>query len=216
MMLFKIPDERAPGTIHALIEEHPTVTLDGPHVARAYEHPGALHLQGPANSDNGRFAWSSVSGLSPAHVHKCVNMVLQAAVLGLHHAPEIHYTQSEQRWEGIDHHKKAWRGEFPDYADCSAYATWCLWNGLDHFHHADTVNGENWRAGYTGTLLQHGRSVRSPIPGDLIVYGTGWPGDHTAVYTGGGLVVSHGTEAGPELVRWDQMGIPVMSIRRYI
>lgn len=212
----KVPDERAPGTVEATIELSPTVTPDGPHVAKAYLYPDAPHLQGPANLNSGRFAWSSVSGLSPAQVHKCVNMVLQAAVLGLHNHQHMHYTQGAQRWEGIDSNKKAWRGEFPEYADCSAFATWCLWNGLDHFHHPDTVNGQRWHAGYTGTLLQHGRSVRSPIPGDLIIYGTGWPGEHTAVYTGGGLVVSHGHEGCPELVRWDQMGIPVMSIRRYI
>lgn len=157
----------------------------------------------------------SVSGLSPAHVHRAVNMTLQAAVLGMHHAPVIHYTQDERRWQGIDRDRKAWRGEYPNWADCSAYVTWCLWNGLDHFHHSDTVNGEHWRAGYTGTLLEHGRVVWVPIPGDAIIYGPGWPGEHTALYTGGGLVVSHGSEAGPMLLPW-RYRPDVLSIRRYI
>lgn len=157
----------------------------------------------------------SVSGLSHHHVRSAVNLALQAAVLGLHHAPEIHYTQGDLRWQGIDRNRKAWRGEYPNYADCSAYVTWCLWNGLDHFHHSDTVNGQNWRAGYTGTLLEHGRRVGSPIPGDVIIYGSSWPGEHTALYTGGGLVVSHGSEAAPFLLPWRYRS-DVLSVRRYI
>lgn len=157
----------------------------------------------------------SVSGLSQAHVKKAVNMTLQAAVLGLHHAPQIHYTQGPERWQGIDRKKKAWRGEFPTQADCSSYATWCLWNGLDHFHYPDIVNRENWKAGYTGTLLQNGHSVGDPRPGDLVIYGPSWPGEHTAVYTGGGLVVSHGSEGGPYLLPWRYRS-DVLSVRRYI
>lgn len=157
----------------------------------------------------------SVSGLSPEHVKKATNMALQAAVLGLHHASAIHYSQSSVRWQGIDQHRKAWRGEFPTWADCSAYVTWCLWNGLDHFHHSDTVNGEHWQAGYTGTMLEHGQAVRSPIPGDAVIYGPSWPGEHTALYTGNGLVVSHGSEAGPMLIPWRYRS-DVLSIRRYL
>lgn len=159
--------------------------------------------------------WRSISGLSPAHVHQAVNMALQAAVLGYHHAPQIHYTQEGARWEGIDRHRKAWRGEFPNNADCSAYVTWCLWNGLDHFHHNDNVNGQNWRAGYTGTLATHGRQVSHLLPGDIVLYGSGWPYDHTALYTGGGLVVSHGSEIGPLLLPYDYRR-DVAQFRRYI
>lgn len=158
----------------------------------------------------------SVSGLSPAHRQTAVNMALQAAVLGYHHADAIHYTQGPQRWSGIDGHKKAWRGEFPSYADCSAYVTWCLWNGLDHFRYPDIVNHEHWRAGYTGTLLEHGQKVYgNPMPGDAVIYGSSWPGEHTALYTGGGLVVSHGSESGPHLIPMRYRS-DIISIRRYI
>lgn len=157
----------------------------------------------------------SVSGLSKDHARTAVNMTLQAAVLAYHHAPVIHYTQGSQRWQGIDLGKKAWRGEFPTEADCSSFGTWCLWNGLDHFHHSDTVNGQKWQAGYTGTMLNHGQRVTKPLPGDLIIYGNRWPGEHVAVYTGGGLVVSHGSEGGPYLLPWHYRS-DILSIRRYI
>jgi hypothetical protein len=158
----------------------------------------------------------SVSGLSPAHVRKAVNLTLQAAVLGLHHAPEIHYTQGELRWQGIDRHRDASKGQYPNWGDCSAYLGWCFWNGLHlHLGHSDIVNGDHWQGGYTGTMLAHGRRVSSPIPGDAIIYGNSWPGEHTALYTGGGLVVSHGSEAGPMLLPWRYRS-DVLSIRRYI
>lgn len=158
----------------------------------------------------------SVSGLSPAHVRQAVNLTLQAAVLGYHHAPAIHYTQGDLRWQGIDRRRDASRGEYPNYADCSAYATWAYWNGL-HLHtgHSDIINGENWQAGYTGTMLVHGKRVFSPIPGDAIIYGSGFPGEHVAIFTGGGLVVSHGSEAGPFLLPWRYRS-DVLEIRRYI
>src|SRR3974390_1003156 len=87
------------------------------------------------------------------------DMAMQAAFLGVHNQPAIHYTQGPRRWSGIDEYRKAWKGQFPSYADCSAFVTWCLWNGLDHFHIGDVVNGLNWKAGYTGTMLQHGEII---------------------------------------------------------
>lgn len=157
----------------------------------------------------------SVSGLSERHRKEAVDAALQAAILGLHHEPSIHYTQGPLRWQGIDRHRVAAHGEYPNFADCSAFVTWCLWNGLwvRTGHHSDIVNGQNWRAGYTGTLLLHGRAVDSPIPGDAIIYGPG-TGEHVTLYTGGGLCVSHGSEAGPMLLPWRYRGD--VRIRRYI
>jgi hypothetical protein len=158
----------------------------------------------------------SVSGLSPKHVREAVDGVLQAAVVGLHHAAVEHYTQGELRWQGIDRRRNASKGEFPSYSDCSAFATWCYWNGLYlRGGHSDIINGQQWRAGYTGTMLEHGVRVASPIPGDAIIYGSAWPGEHTAIYTGGGLVISHGGDPGPLLLPWRYRS-DVLSIRRYI
>ncbi len=148
---------------------------------------------------------------------KAVKDAQQAAVLGLHHKGHIEYTEGPLRWSGIAHHRVAASGEYPLHADCSAYVTWCLWNALKvAYGRADTVNGEHWQAGYTGTMLEHGRVVSTPEPGDAVIYGEGWPGQHVAIYTGGGLVVSHGNSEGPKLLPWNQMGIPVLAIHRYL
>ena len=158
----------------------------------------------------------SVSGLSPKHVKAAVNGTLQAAVVGLHHAPALHYTEGPGRWSGIDRRRVASKGEWPAFADCSAFLAWCYWNGLYlRGGHSDIVNGCRWEAGYTGTMLEHGRAVSEPIPGDAIIYGSSWPGEHTALYTGGGLVISNGSEIGPLLLPWRYRS-DVLSIRRYI
>lgn len=142
---------------------------------------------------------------------------MQAATLGLRHAPSIHYTQGTRRWQGINQHLLSKHGDYPKYADCSSFTTWCLWNALKVTYGVrDVVNGANWRAGFTGTMLTHGKRVRLGLRrGDLVIYGRGYPGAHVAIYIGGGMVISHGSEAGP-------LKLPlryrrdVLQIRRYI
>jgi hypothetical protein len=119
-------------------------------------------------------AWRSYSGLNLQAARQGPRARLKAARLGLARAPSLHYTQGPRRWEGIADHLKAWKGQCPHYADCSAFATWVLWNALDHFHSRDIVNGAKWQGGYTGTLLAHGRVVKrgwSRKPLDLVLYG---------------------------------------------
>lgn len=144
-------------------------------------------------------------------------LVAEAACLVLEHASEINYTQGARRWEGIDRGLRARRGEFPRSADCSALATWILWQGLGHFYVPDVVNGANWNAGFICTLLSQGRVVgrREPIRlGDLAFY---LPGGrhHVAVCIGGGRVVSHGTPSGPAKLTLAYRS-DLHSIRRYI
>jgi hypothetical protein len=162
---------------------------------------------------------SSVSGLSAPHRIRARDLAIQAAFLGLRHAPALHYTQTAKRWEGISRGLKAFRGEYPHYADCSAFATWCLWNGLDHYDVRDTVNGQAWKAGYTGTMLQHGKVVAhrgNVLRGDCVLYGRkGTTGEHTAICIGGGKVISFGSEAGPFLLDIDYRS-DIIEIRRYI
>lgn len=169
----------------------------------------------------------SVSGLSDRHVMRARRIVQDAALLGLHHAPMIHYTQGPKRWNGINNRRRSATGHFPHFADCSSYVTWCLWNALAlEFHRPDTVNGAGWRAGFTGTLLDHGQPVRhleNVRRGDLVLYGTpGTTGRHVTivvrrVHRPGEvpLVVSHGSEGGPFLLPYNYR-LDVIGFRRYI
>jgi hypothetical protein len=163
---------------------------------------------------------ASVSGLSLAHRLHARERTKQAALLGLHHASQLHYTQKGGRWQGINRHLYSSQGHFPDYADCSGFATWCLWNGLYATYGVrDVVNGARWQYGFTGTMVQHGKRIRSLInvrPGDLALYGNpvGRTG-HVAVCVGAGLVVSFGSEAGPFLLRIKYRP-DFVQVRRYI
>jgi cell wall-associated NlpC family hydrolase len=161
---------------------------------------------------------ASISHLGRRHARQARNRVKQAALLGLRNRASIHYTQAAgPRWQGINKGLESRRRQFPNYADCSSFATWCLWNALHvAFGLEDHVNGAHWKAGYTGTLLTHGKRVRfRKKRGDLVIYGHGFPGHHVAIYIGGGMVVSHGSEAGPLYLRWNYRP-DVMQVRRYI
>lgn len=120
------------------------------------------------------------------------------------HAPQVHYTQSGARWEGIALGLRAWRGEYPSHSDCSSSATWVVGQAYAHYDLPDKLNGVKWTGGYTGTLSQHGKTIRgTPKIGDLVFYGNGWPYEHVAVSLGGRRVFSHGSEGGPYLLDID-------------
>jgi len=167
---------------------------------------------------------SSVSGLSKANRIRCRDRVVGAAWLAYNHKVQVHYTQSGRRWEGIRNGDNARKGEYPKYADCSSFATWCLWNGLYlGFKVRDTVNGTDWKAGYTGTMLKHGKPVQHKeniLRGDCVIYGkSGSTGAHTAIVvatkSGTPMVISHGSEAGPFYVPYNYRS-DIMVVRRYI
>lgn len=165
----------------------------------------------------------SVSGLDRHQRHVCRQLGVRAAMLGLHHASELHYTQGPERWEGVAHRLDPRRGQFPKHADCSSFATWCVSIGLrEVFHLRDIVNGDDWQGGYTGTLAQNGRRVQhlhNVLHCDLVLYGAGPTYDHVAVIVGHDnrtpLVVSNGSEAGPFLLPYNYRS-DVGQIRRYI
>lgn len=146
--------------------------------------------------------------------------ILQGAHLMLEHPGAIHYTMGAGRWEGLNHHYRVARGQYPKHGDCSSTATWMLWNALTHalkdLSITDVVNGARWQAGYTGTMVEHGRPLSKPTqPGDCVFYGGGWPYHHVAVYLGGGYVFSHGSEGGPYKLPWRYRS-DVRKVRRYI
>lgn len=140
--------------------------------------------------------------------------VVHAAMIGYNYRYKIHYTQSSSRMMIVRHRIKdlaSWmRRKGYLYEDCSSFATGCYYiaglldpNGLN-------FNGQ----GYTGTLAAHGRRVSSPQPGDLVLYGWGFPYHHVAIYVGGGRVVSHGSEIGP-LLLYMRYRSDLAMIRRY-
>ncbi len=120
----------------------------------------------------------SVSGLSRHQRIRARDRAVQAAELALAHTESMDYTQDlVKRWVGITKDRRARRGEFPKHADCSSFVTWCLWNGLFlRFGLDDIVNGLDWRAGNTTSMLEHGKRVRKLdrlVPGDCVHYGSG-------------------------------------------
>lgn len=168
---------------------------------------------------------ASVSGLSANHRIEARDRTVRAAMLGLDRKDSLHYTQDARRWEGIDKDLRSQQGQCPHYADCSSFATWCVWNGIKvKFGVRDTVNGAAWRAGYTGTMLSNGKRVvhfSNVIRADCIIYGNGAPGKHTAIVVGRRekdnkpMVISFGSEAGPYYLPYDYRS-DIMEIRRYI
>jgi cell wall-associated NlpC family hydrolase len=121
-------------------------------------------------------------------------VIVAAALLGYRNRYSIHYTQGPSRMQGVRHHLKP--PQFPNYEDCSSFATWCYYaagvrdpNGLGY-------NGY----GYTGTLGAHGHRVSNPQPGDLCLYGSAPRFHHVTIYIGAGKCVSHGGEPGPLLL----------------
>lgn len=168
---------------------------------------------------------ASVSGLSKEHRVEARDRVVTAMMLGLKLKDFLHYTQGTQRWEGIARKLNAMVGQCPTHGDCSSFASWGQWVGLFiKFGVRDTVNGQRWLAGFTGTMLSHGKKVyhqENWLRADCIIYGDGGSGKHTATLVGKRpsdgkwMVVSFGSEAGPYYLPWDYRD-DFMQCRRYI
>ena len=129
-----------------------------------------------------------------------------------------HYSENmTKRWTGI--HEHICPPQIPVYSDCSSFVTWIYWtlfgNGVDF------LNGEQWGAGYTGTLKVHGKAVDPAVNatkyptglavGDLCFYYH--PMHHVAIYVGDGKVVTHGMDPVGHYA-WDYA--PVDYCRRYV
>jgi hypothetical protein len=161
---------------------------------------------------------AATSGLSRSDRLLCRDRVVAAALLAYHNAGGVHYTQGSRRWDGIKLDRRAVRGQFPAHSDCSSFATWCLWNGLYlRFHIRDIVNGHDWKAGYTGTMRDHGKRVGN-IPHDLLRGDCVFYPGHVAIVVGRKngvpMVVSHGSEGGPYNCRYNYRNFDL--VLRYI
>ncbi len=147
------------------------------------------------------------------------DLAVQAAALALRNGAAIEYSmEGGPRWDPIRRKRKAFRGEFGRTEDCSSFATWCLWNGLDHFHIKDVVNGASFTQGWTGSMTSFGERVSRAeiLRGDCVFYLKAGTREinHVAIYVGGGMVISHGSEPGPNKLAVDYRTIA--QIRRYI
>lgn len=158
----------------------------------------------------------SALGLNLAQRQRARKRVVAAAYTMLHNSSRCVYTQGPNRWSGITLHKRAYKGDFPLQSDCSSSSTWQLWDATRRYSLGDFVNGTSWKAGYTGTMQNHGRQVTGKkLPGDMVFYGNqgGGVAEHVATYVGNGLVISHGGP-GSHLLRWDYRS--VNEVRRYV
>jgi hypothetical protein len=157
-------------------------------------------------------------GLNARDRTRARDLAVAAAALALRNSSAIEYSMGTDRWDPIKRDRKAFRGEFGKFEDCSSFATWCLWNGLDHFAIKDVVNAQKFQAGWTGSMLGNGQRVSRAevLRGDCVFYlkqGTREV-NHVALCVGGGMVISHGSEPGPLKLRIDYRTIA--QIRRYI
>ena len=156
-------------------------------------------------------------GLGATKRYNARQRAVRSAITGYRHRGVIHYTQGFRRWDGIKTRDHAIEGDYPNWADCSAYVTWCYWDATRLYKLGDFVNGVGWSGGFTGTMTRHGVQIsyNKLITGDAIFYGgTHTRPHHVAIYIGKGLVISHGSESGPLLLRWNYR--PVNHCRRYI
>lgn len=121
--------------------------------------------------------------------------IVAVAHNGVAHQPDIHYAEVRPipvQAAGVLH-------RLPFTTDCSGYAITCYRAAAALDPSGNSYNGQ----GFTGSFLDHGQQVTEPRPGDIVVYGPK-PGHHAAIVVQGGidpLTVSHGSEAGPLLIR---------------
>jgi cell wall-associated NlpC family hydrolase len=162
-----------------------------------------------------------VSGLSDEHAAHARYLIYKASVVMVRNKDRITYSQGSDRWVGISKELTISKNEFPRTCDCSSTATWMLWDAMHRIYGVrDLVNRADWRAGYTGTMYQHGKQVihdKNLRVGDCIFYGDQGGGipKHVTVFIGGGNVFSHGSQGGPYILDIDYRSDRRMS-RRYI
>ncbi len=155
--------------------------------------------------------------------------LIRAASLAMDNEPLVRYTMDRpleltaqggqaRRWDGIRLGLRSKNGQFPRFADCSSFVTWCYWDALGGPNAGpDIINGQSWSGGFTGTQTAHGRQV--PIAearaGDLAFYDRGGTIGHVALVVAPGRVISHGSERGPvpQAINADKT---LKQVRRYL
>lgn len=110
---------------------------------------------------------------------------VRAAYYTLAHKSAIHYRQYRPMSD------MAPPPNVPNAMDCSQHFTWCYKSAG-----APDPNGLHYNgSGYTGTMLNHGRSVSHARPADGVFSFS--PVSHVSISVGNGMVISHGREGCP-------------------
>lgn len=158
--------------------------------------------------------------------------IVKAALAALGRQGRVEYTQTARRWSGIARGLRRYKGQTPPSADCTSLISWIYWDGLKAEINrglGDILNGDRWRGGYTGTMLdqRHGKVVARGVAaarrvrllrGDVVLYGVpGTTGKHGAIVVDPGrrLCVSFGSQGGPYLVKLDYR-VDVVVVKRFI
>jgi len=125
----------------------------------------------------------------------------------------MHYTEGSQRWSGIQ--DRIYPPSAPPYSDCSSTITWCYWTIFGGG--PDFVNNDNWQGGYTGTMATSSQliSCSDMQPGDIILYGSGYPWDHVEMYMGNGQTISHGADPASYESSTSDQGFDTFQCRTY-
>lgn len=130
--------------------------------------------------------------------------IVAAARLCFDHRGEIHYTQNiedmslPRRMEGV--RMKLKPPDFPKNEDCSSFVTWCYFAAG-----AEDPNGSGYDgSGSTASQSPRGTEVSEPRLGDLVFYGPSRNEiNHVNLYVGGGKIIGHGGESGPNVFNID-------------
>jgi cell wall-associated NlpC family hydrolase len=166
-------------------------------------------------------SYHSPLGFNSAHQRRAIReKAYAAAYTALEHKSQMTYSEGWDRWSGIAHDRRAYRHEFPEVADCSAFFSWCIWDATRAEKSPDFVNGLRWEGGYTGTMTKFGERIeqRDLLTADAVFYGGSLAiPAHVAIYIGGGKVISHGMEGDPRVYPLNLNGaLPITEFRRYI
>jgi hypothetical protein len=149
-----------------------------------------------------------------------IKALLRAATVAYDNRSHMTYTEGSLRWSGISEQRRSIDGQYPPFADCSAFVTWCYWDATRWLDLPDVLNGANWEAGYTGTLVEHGEHIEvgHTEPGDICLYGgTEWVPQHATMTIGGERVISFGHQGDPGVYPINLNGeLPIVGIRRFL
>jgi WD40 repeat protein len=132
-------------------------------------------------------------GTTPAQASPRTRIVA-AALAGVKKERQIHYSSGSQRMSGV--RGKIHLPNVPPYEDTSSFVTWCYWQADAPDPSELDYNGFEW----SGSLVAQGNPVKTPRPGDIAFYGPSLKSPrYVAIYIGGGKVVAHTRETGPEV-----------------